>query len=141
MSLLFPHHPCVLARESNALRCESVREAGGERCAACRRAMREGVWDALMEGDRSFVEFVLADDPLIKSGFVIGEYRGVSSDEPVFGLVRSETGLFENPGDCAIIPIADGRYFLCATVDDDEEWTAEFDALEQAETLLPGAPL
>lgn len=141
MSPLFPHHPCVLARESNALRCESVRDAGEERCVACRVAMRERVWDALVEGDRSFAEFVLADDPLIDRGFFVGEYRGASSGEPVFGLVRSKTGLFENPGDCAIVPVSDRRYFLCATVDDEEEKTAEIDTLEQAESLLSTSPL
>lgn len=132
MELLFPHHPCVLAREANSLRCASLKEANDERCAACRFAMQGLVWDALMEGDRSLAEFLLADDALTNLGFSVGEYRGASSGEPVFGLVRSATHLFTAPGDCAITPLPNGGFSLCLTIDDNHENRAACETLTQA---------
>ncbi len=136
MDHLFPHHPCTLARESNPLRCGSLREAGGRRCAACREAMRDVAWSALVEGDRSLAQFVLADDALTERGFSVGDYRGEAAGDPVFALVRSKSVVFNEAGDCSIMPIPEGRYRMFVTLDEERDFSAECDDLAQASALL-----
>ena len=98
--------------------------------------MRGLVWNALMEGDRSLAEFLLADDALAELGFSVGEYRGGPSSEPVFGLVRSATSLFIEPDDCAITPLPEGGFSLCLTIDDVHDIRGECETLTQAVTWL-----
>lgn len=98
--------------------------------------MRDGVWQALAEGDRSFVQFVLVDDPFTQRGFRVDGYQGAVPRDPVFALVRSETEFFVDPGDCVVEPIACGRYCFSMTLDDDFDCTAECDSLEKAWLLF-----
>lgn len=137
MNRLFPLHPCVLARRDNPFRCEWPREKDGDgRCSICRAAMRDDVWRALIEGDRSFAEFVLTEDLLLEHGFQVGEYRGTIPGDPVYALVKSKSAYLVDPGDCVITPIADGRYALDAVLSADAGYAAECDDLTQAWQLV-----
>lgn len=98
--------------------------------------MRDDVWQALAEGDRSFVQFVLADDPFAQRGFRVDGYQGAVPHDPVFALVRSETELFVDPGDCVVEPIACGRYCFTMTLEGDFDYVAECDSLEKAWLLF-----
>lgn len=98
--------------------------------------MRDDAWRALMEGDRSFAEFVLADDLLTRHGFAIGDYQGDVPRDPALALVRARTRFFVDPGDCAIEPIEHGRFCLSMTLGGDYDYTVECDDLTQAWLLF-----
>lgn len=119
MDLLFPHHPCVLARESNPFRCSYFEEVCKARCSVCREGARDEAWFALYHGDRSFAEFVLAEDSLIQAGFSIGNYQGEDDRDAVFGIVKTKTTSFTEPGDCAITPMKNGGYHFYLALDNE----------------------
>lgn len=115
---LFPHHPCLLARADNPLRCTDIRTSMAERCARCHEGMGDLFWDALHNGDRSLA-LVLMPRHLRDRGFVLESYEG-TGHAPVFELVQTVPPSDDDGVERFIVPEEDdGRFELLIVTGDD----------------------
>lgn len=115
---LFPHHPCLLARADNPLRCANVHASTMERCARCRECMGNLFWDALHNGDRSLA-LTLIPQHLRDRGFVLESYEG-TDHAPVLELAQTVPPSDDSGIERFIVPEEDdGRFELLIVTEDD----------------------